>query len=221
MIKKILLFLIPLVIAAIVVLIYFKVNQKISNITIPNIPSVSFNDFIKFSRFSLDKAPSESLVGEITSLTGEVKYETRNATEAAIIKNPVKVQQGESLYTGSDGNVNLLFVKALEIAIFPNTSLSVIQTLPVNLVFVQKSGLVRYKKLANNTISIRALHLLIENKGEIEVSVDREKMLVNIKVLSGTADLAYNNVNNDTRTVTLEAGKSLIFNDGTRRVVLE
>ena len=211
----------PCVFAAIIVVIYFKLTQKISTITIPSLPSVSFSDLVKFSRFSLEKAPSQSLVGTISSMGGDVEYESRVATEAAKISSPVQVQQGESLTTGANGNLILTFDKGAEIDMSSDTAIGIVQTLPADLVFSQNVGIAEYKKLADLPVSIRSSHLLIENSGDLTVSIDKVKPVISVKVLSGSATVAYNDTNNDSRVMTVESGKTLTFNDSTRRGVIQ
>jgi hypothetical protein len=219
--KKIFLFLVPFLITLVAVVGYFKLTQKISKINIPNVPTVSFSDLVKFSRFSLEKAPSQSLVGTITSMSGEVEYESRIATEAAKINSPVQVQQGESLKTGLDGKLVLSFDKVAEIDISSDTLVGIVQTLPADMVFSQNSGTAEYKKLADTPVTIRSLHLLIENNGDVTVSIDKIKPIITVTVNSGTATFAYNNIDNISRVLTLESGKKLTFNDDTRRVVVK
>ena len=217
--KKVILFIIPLLIVVAAIVGYFKLTQKISTIKIPSLPSVTINDLIKYSRFSLQKAPTESLVGTITSMSGDVEYEPRTATVSAKINSPVTVQQGESLATGADGKLVLSFDKNAEIDFSPDTSIDIIQTLPADLVFAQKTGTAEYRKLAEIPVTIRSLHLLIENGGDVLVSIDKVRPIITVTVKSGTIEAAYNNINNDTRLVTVASGKRLTFNNSTRRVV--
>lgn len=221
MIKKILLFLIPLIVSSLSVFLYFKLTDKISKINLITIPSVSFSDLVKYSRFSLDKAPSSSLVGEVVSMVGEVMFQGRLATESAKLNSLQKIQQGEDLLTGNDGNIKLVFNEAVELNIFPDSSVGVIQTLPANLVFVQKKGSVNYKKTGDFPVSIRSYHLLIENEGEVKITVDDQIPTLTVNVLNGKAKLAYNNLNNETRYLEINSGQKIIFNDDTRKVVSE
>jgi hypothetical protein len=220
--KKVLLFLIPFLITLVVVVGYFKVTQKLSSIDIPSLPSVSFSDLVKLSRFSLEKAPSASLVGAITSMEGEVMHEERLATESAKISTPIPIQQGESLSTGVDGKVILTFEKATELTISSETKVGIIQTLPADLVFSQNTGSVEYIKLANIPVSVRSYHLLIKNDGDVTVSVDTDspKPIVTVVVNSGSATVAFNNKENISQVLTVEEGHTLSFNDGTRRVII-
>jgi hypothetical protein len=219
--KKILLFLIPFLMTASAVVVYFKITRKISSISIPNLPSVSFSDLVKLSRFSLEKAPSTSLVGTITLMEGEVGHEGRLATESAKINSPVPIQQGEGLSTGIDGKLILTFEKAVEIDMSGSTSIGIIQTLPADMVFSQKLGTVEYKKLTDIPVSIRSRHLLIENDGDITVTVDELKPIITVSINSGSATFAFNNKDNISNVLTVESGKTLTFNDDTRRMVTE
>lgn len=220
-IKNIILFLVPFLISTLVVIIYFKLTNKISTITLPQVPSISFSDLIKFSRFSLDKAPSNSLVGVITSMSGEVLYESRMATESAIITKSQEIQQGEGVTTGDGGKLTINLKDAVEINLEGNSGVNIIQTLPANLVFKQTLGSVYYKKLGIYTVSIRVGHLLIENKGEIKISFTKNSPITTVTVINGSATIAYNNLNNTSKVVNLEEGQNLQFNEGNRKVVLE
>lgn len=221
MIKKILLFTITMVISFTSVISYSFLTKRMSKVTLPQIPSISFSDLIKFSRFSLDRAPSNSLVGVITTMSGEVFYESRMATESAIITKSQDIQQGESVSTGDDGKLIINFKDAVEINLEDNSGVNIIQTLPANLVFKQTLGSVYYKKLGIYPVSIRVGHLLIENNGELKISFTKDSPITTVTIINGSAIVAYNNLNNTSKVVNLEAGQTLQFNEGSRKVVLE
>lgn len=221
MTKKIFLFLVPFIITTTAIVGYFKLTQKISNISIPNLPTVSFSDLVKFSRFSLEKAPSQSLVGKIISMSGDIEYEKRLATQSAKISSPIDIQQGESLSTGTDGKIILSFDKTVEVYILSDTTVNVIQTLPLDIVFNQTSGISQYKKLADIPVTIRSHHLLIENKGDITVSIDKIKPIISVTINSGSVTIAYNNLGNISKVLTVDEGKTIIFNDTTRKVTVK
>lgn len=221
MTKKIILFLIPFLITIIAIVGYFKLTQKISTIALPVIPNISFSDLVKVSRFSLDKAPSESLVGTISSMSGEIGYEARTATESAKINSPVSVQQGESLSTGSDGSLTLNFKDAANINIESDSGINIIQTLPADLVFQQTIGSVEYIKLWALPVSIRVGHLIVEDAGDIKISFTKDSPVTTLIVVNGNATVAYNNINDVSRVVNVKTGQTLKFNEGNRRVVLK
>lgn len=221
MIKKIILFLIPFLITSVLVVGYFKLTQKISSISLPSLPTVSFSDLVKLSRFSLDKAPSESLVGNIASITGEVGYESRIATESAKINSPVSVQQGESLTTGTDGALILNFKDAVDIKLDNNSGINVVQTLPADLVFQQTIGSVEYKKLGSVPVTIRVGRLIVENLGDVKILFTKDSPVTTIIVINGSVTVAYNNLYNISRVIDVETGQTLKFYESNRRVVLK
>ena len=200
---------------------YFKLTQKLSTISIPTLPSVSFSDLVKISRFSLEKAPSESLVGTISGINGDVEYESRTATESAKINSPVEVQQGESLSTGDNGKVILNFKDAADITIDSSSGVDIIQTLPADLVFRQIIGSVEYKKIGTYPVSIRVGHLIIENRGDIKISFTADSPVTTIVMISGTGTVAYNNLSNVSRVVNISTGQTLKFNESNRKVTIK
>ena len=219
--KKVLLFTIPFLLTTAVVVAYFKLTQKISTISIPNIPSVSFSDLVKFSRFSLDKAPSQSLVGNITSMDGEVRYESRTATESAKISAPVSVQQGEGLSTGDSGSFVLNFKDVADISVSSNSGINVVQSLPADLVFAQTLGSVEYKKIGDYPVTIRVGHLIVEDSGDIKISFTADSPITTIVVINGSTTVAYNNLYNVSKVVKVSTGQTLKFNEGNRKVVVQ
>lgn len=215
------LFFIPFVLVSVSVILYFKVSGKLSNYTFPELPEFSIQNVIKFSRYSLEKAPSESLVGVVTEMNGLVRYESREATTSAEIKDPPNIQQGDKLLTGENANLLLQFKNVAEIKMDPNSVIGIIQTLPPSLIFSQSAGDIFYKKLSNDHLSVRAMHLLVETDGEVKIVVDKANSIVKVVAIKGVPKIAYNNLNFDTRLFNLEEGKTLIFDDVSRSVVIE
>ena len=177
---------------------------------------------IKTSQFSLTKAPSRSLKGQITSYSGKIFYQSRVATQAAELTNiNLVVQQGEDYSTKADSSLSLLFPNHLQLDLSENTELKIIQTLPKTTVFSQLNGQVEYQTLGKNPVSVRTAFLLTELKGKIIISRDSENNLVTIEVKSGQATLAYNDLNYLSHTLNLNAGDSFVFNYDTRQGGLE
>jgi len=75
--------------------------------------------------------------------------------------------------------------------------------------------------LADIPVTIRSLHLLVENNGDITVTLDGAAPFVTVAVNSGSAIVAYNNINDVSRMWTVNAGQKLTFNDYYRRVVIK
>lgn len=218
--KYILIFLVPFILTTLGILMYFSFRGKLSGVKIPDIPNLPIADLIKLSRFSLEKPPSQSLVGSITKISGEVSYEPRLATESSALKEITQVRQGDLFETGGDGALTILFDSVAEIKMGAETSVNVIQTLPVNLVFSQTKGSVEYEKLGQLPISIKAGRMLVEQDGLIKVVFNEEDSEISVTVVAGSVIIAYNNLKNESQLIKVSAGRTFIFNNTQRRGIV-
>lgn len=167
--------------------------------------------------FSVEKAPSESLKAQIISITGDVLWESRVATQASKLTDAIFLQQGESVETSENGSMTVVMQNAFELTVSKNTKLSFIQTLPENIVFGQSKGKVTYAKINEDPLSVRSLHLLVVSEsGTMTVLVNEEDGIVSVSVSAGTAGVAFNDLENIATKVTLEKGQEYLFNDETR-----
>lgn len=173
------------------------------------------------SAFSLENAPSESLSGQITTMTGEVDWTDRIATEASKISSPVTIQQGEELSTGLKSSLALEFTNICSVKFSQSTDIQIIQTLPVNIVFAQISGTGEYIKTGSDPVSVRALNLLANINGDTVIAINQLKPVVTLTVKSGTVTAAYNDLKYISHEVTVSAGHTYTFNSGTRRGALK
>lgn len=212
--KDLLLFVITICVGLFLMVGYITFIKKSQVLPVPNLQTI-----FRSSSFSLEKAPSESLIGKITGMNGDVLWQSRTATDSSKLTSLIDIQQGESLTTNEKGSATVVFDKNLEIDIGEKSVVEFAQTLPANIVLVQSSGAVEYKKVGVVPVSIRVLHLLIEDGGDILISVDEQKPIATAMVISGSAIFSYNDINNVTSVTTVPAGKKLIFNDDTRQVV--
>jgi len=171
------------------------------------------------SDFSLENAPSKSLRGEITSMKGELKWQSRLATESAELLEPITVQQGEKVVTGEKSSMSIDF-GACNLDLFSGTELEIIQTLPENILFHQISGDVDYVKTGDYPISVRVDYLLIEANGDFSVSVNPDWPIVYVTMKSGSAVAAYNDLNFLSHEINITKGKTFTFNYDTRRGAL-
>lgn len=170
-----------------------------------------------FSVESIERPPEQSLKGKIISLSGEVGWQSRVATESAKIISPQPIQQGEMLQTGDDGNILVQFDEVGKLAIFPKTKIDFVQTLPLNFVTVQNTGSVKYQKMGLVPISVRALHLLIDqSEGEMEVNINKDEGLVIVDVIKGKVTAAYNDLDYLSHVSEVKQSESLLFNDQKR-----
>ncbi len=122
----------------------------------------------KEPRFSIEKAPKNSEVGTIQSMSGTIKWESRTAiaTEGAQITQPVPIQQGEELISGDDGSAVVSYQNGLTISLSPNSHISFVQMLPTNFVLNQLKGTIEYQKNNSTPLAIRSLHLLTQMDNE-------------------------------------------------------
>ncbi len=168
-------------------------------------------------RFNIANPPQESKIGTIMSMSGDIKWESRVATEPATIISPVPIKQGERLVTGDQGRLVVNFEDTGSLSVSPKSDVSFIQTLPADFVVNQTEGIVTYTQTGQTPISIRSYHSLIRLKnGSIEVGVDNKTSEVNLTNIKGEATAAFNDINNISTVVGLSGGKAYAFNDGQR-----
>lgn len=214
--KYLLLFLVILAVVGGGVYLY-KIKNKESAVIISPLAK---DDAPKTSAFSIENAPTESLRGKIATMSGEINWQGRIATEASKISSPMTIQQGEKLITKDVSTLSLVFADACSVEFSPDTEIEVVQTLPQNIVFSQANGTAEYIKTGSFPISVRAISLLVESDGDMTVSIDPEKPIITLDLKSGKATAAYNDLKYVSHEVTLIAGQTFTFNDGTRKGVL-
>lgn len=208
----------------IVFLIYFSLGfflifsfKKVSQI----LNSQQLKTPLPQSSFSLEVAPEKSLRGTIILLSGDVGWQSRMATEPAQIAKPMQVQQGEEIETKKTGQATVIFSNIARLAIHPKTTVNFIQTLPVNILIGQDSGIVKYSKLNDNSLNVRSLDLLINiNQGEIIVSVSEDQPYIVIDVETGSITAGYNDINYITRVISVSSGNRLVFRTDTKKASL-
>lgn len=202
--------------------VYWKYAQTSEVDLISPLPQATVAPQITESLFSLDQAPSQSLRGTITSLTGEVKFLGRTATEAALMASSGGViQQGENYFTGKESGFEFTFEPAYWVLMQELTEVDIIQTLPTAMVVSQVEGTAKYQTPADSAMTIRTAYLLTQLTGEATIERNSNKSTVTITVASGSATAAYNDLNYQSHTVKIEAGNEFQFNYGTRKAVLK
>src|SRR5579871_5704011 len=197
-----------------VALYIYLPKQNLITISIPRVTSVNT------THFSLEKAPTQSLVGTISSLSGQVLWQSRIANAESPIIASQQIQQGESVET-TDGTASIAFASALLAQIEKNTQVNIIQTLPADIVIQQTQGTTDYQRLGTIPVSIRGLDLLLSvERGEVTIVVDPLTSHVNVIVKSGKITAAYTNKQNQTNIKTISAGQQLLFNNNTKQLTL-
>ena len=214
MIKNIFLLIISIVLGILIIVLGFlwisPRNSQVLKIILPQ------------SLFSLENAPTDSLVGEVASMSGKVAWQSRIAPVAILINSPIKLQQGEEVDTYEDGNATLNFPQFAVITASSNTQIGFIQTLPEDFVVEQKQGLADYNKTGKNPVSIVALDLLINiDSGESTILVDNGNQNVTVTVNTGSVTVAFDNNENNTNVLSVKSGNEYIFNDNTKMGIVK
>ncbi len=146
----------------------------------------------ELTKFSLEEAPSDSIRGQITAMSGEIWRQDRIATEPARLTEPVAIQQGEILIASDDGHLSVSFAAAAAITLFPKTQVEIVQTLPLNLVFNQDKGLAQYQTSGSSPVTVRSLNLIVNVNGLLNIDTDEESGEIILSLKTGQAAVAYN-----------------------------
>lgn len=171
------------------------------------------------SQFSLDKAPKESVIGNITALQGDVSWQSRTATAAVSLYRPIQIQQGEMLATQQGGYVAVSFPSVADISLQPLSKLEIVQTLGSDAVFSQKQGEILYSKTGRTPVSVRSLNaLIVLDNGKMNVEIGKTESFITISVLNGAATLAYNEYDFKSNVITISEGKVAVFDSQTRTI---
>ncbi len=191
---------------------FFLINKK----TIQEVSKPKVKISNEASKFSLEKAPSITLHGDITLLTGDVKWQSRIATEASTITFKQQVQQGESLETGKTGKVSLAFPNML-FTLSPNSKLNIVQTLPTSIVLEQQTGEIMYQTTSSTLLGVRVSPLLIESQGgEFSITIDEDDGTVKVSVKDGFVTVAYNDSNTISTVEKIEKEQVMTFDPSSR-----
>lgn len=170
------------------------------------------------THFSLEQAPSDSIKGQITSMTGEIWWQSRTATEPAELKKAIEIQQGEILIASESGNLTVEFSPAATVSLFPETQIEIVQTLPLNLVFNQSKGVGQYKSAGVNQLTIRSLNLIVNlADGLLVVDTDEETGQIILGLKTGKAKVAYNSPEFDSKVWELEPGDVFSYDANERQ----
>lgn len=181
-----------------------------------NQQQLSYSNMPLTTKFSLDKAPSESLQGEVASISGKVNWLSRIAVKPVSIKSSRRIQQGEELSTSNNGHAIVRIQKDALITLSPNSHINFIQLLPINFVFAQDKGSISYQSdgQAVSVIS-HGLDTAI-SRGWAIIVVDPVDDTVTISVTRGFVTVGYEDEQNNSNVVTVNAGQQFNFDYTTK-----
>lgn len=206
---KTLIFFISSLLLGIAIMFTFKIGiRQTTKVISPNPKNFSF---------SLRNAPSETIKGKITSLTGDIGWQSRVATEPAKIKIPQDLQQGEGIVTEKNGKAVIQFGSYFASNLAANTSLEFIQTLPSQFVIKQNKGKAEYVKIDTTPLTIRSFGLLlnIDLDSDVVLTTNEKLGVVTAAVKKGTITASYYDSQNETTNIlTINEGYQYVFDDG-------
>ncbi len=185
-----------------------------------NQPVTLQNPLLPVTHFSLENAPSDSLKGKISSLSGNVAWESRTSAIANLISEPITIWQGEEVITQGNGNADVVFPNGINLHMFSSSDLSIIQTLPADIVFEQNQGTIEYQNFQGKLpLSINALDLLLNvNKGSVKILVDKDNSVVNVFVSSGSATAAFTDTDNNPKVQKIDKGSKATFDNNAKTI---
>jgi hypothetical protein len=165
----------------------------------------------------IDNPPKNSIKGELTTLEGEVKWQSRAATESAVITELQTIQQGELIETEEDGTAEVSFEDTITASLSKKSSLDFPQTLPDKFMVIQRSGEVLYTNSNNSALSVRsrALISLLKN-GSMKITIIEDEPVITIENIKGTIQIAYNDSDLESHVITLTEGEIFSFDTDER-----
>lgn len=170
------------------------------------------------TKFSLENAPSDSIKGQITGMTGDIWWQSRTATEPAQLTEAIAIQQGEVLIASEAGKLTASFNPALTLTLFPDTRVEIIQTLPLNLVFNQTMGIGQYQVSGSSIVTIRSFNLIVNlDGGLLVVDTDGETGEIILGLKTGKAKVGYNSPEFDSKVWELEPGDVFSYDSSERK----
>ncbi len=166
------------------------------------------------TKFSMATAPIESLKGNIASMSGTATWLSRTAENPVKLKSPRSIQQGEELGTSKNGNVAVVIQNAEAIILSPNSLVTFIQMLPINIVLEQTSGSVMYQNTGQSAMSVRTFNLITAiNRGSAEISMDQKTNAITVTVDKGLVTEGYLDANGNSNVINVNAGQQFVFDE--------
>ena len=173
--------------------------------------------------FLLAQSPPNAIKGELQQIIGDVSWQSRIATQASTVNQnniPLTIQQGETVETAEQSVAVLQFQNVLDTTLVENTTIDVIQTLPESFVFLQRQGSTLFQITGKYPVAVRSLHLLFQqhSNGAFRVTTNDNENTISVTVTKGEGEIAYNDLDFVSHTLTLSSNQTLYFDDATRTV---
>lgn len=168
----------------------------------------------KPTSFTLTPPPS-TLTGIITSIIGNAEKMGRDSTEYQEASPSARLLQGESITTKGYSQIVLEFSKTLNVTMESLAEIDLVNMLPDNLTFRQKSGRITYELTKDEfPLSVRVLQTLINiTSGESIIEIHGTTLV--LSVISGTLQTACIDLDNNTQELSLSEGQTRYLNQNT------
>lgn len=167
------------------------------------------------------KPPSESLTGSFVSLIGSVEKYSRTGTDFEKVTKEESLLSGELLATESRSSAEITFPDMATVTLGQNTEIALINVISSQFLLQQKAGNVIYETMSDKQISVRSLHtLFVIESGEAEISLNNNKKIISITMLSGKATFALSDLENKTEVWEIEEGQKAVIDDEDRSVTI-
>lgn len=174
--------------------------------------------------YSTDQAPSKTMRANIASMSGQVQWQSRTATQPAALAlvSPIQFQQGETIITPKKSSITLKFPNDSTAVLFPETHLYLFQTLPDNLVFNQSAGTVEYTNITSTALAVRSLSLLVQlNAATATISIEKNSPFITVHVKNGAVKAAFNDADQVSMVFDIPPGKTVEFNNDEKKAELQ
>ncbi|MBI4225737.1 hypothetical protein HY612_01355 [Candidatus Roizmanbacteria bacterium] len=212
--KDLVLFIISLVLGIGIVFGYSILKTQ----NIPQKPVISKKS--PASTFSIDTPPSKSLKGSIASRSGTLLWESRIASSPGKLEDTIQIQQGERLITEDKSSATVNFAQVGSFELSENSDLSLIQTLPVDLVVEQKKGKIKYTVNGTTPLSIKIRSALITKRsGIIDIALANDDPIITIATIQGTAQIGFNDLDYISQVFTLREGQIYEYDSDERTAI--
>lgn len=160
--------------------------------------------------------PTNSQIAQVIAVKNDVTKIPRNATTAATIKTGDEVLVGETVTTGENSETTLQLGSSLTSSVSANTVMTFLSTVPETILVKQDQGTAIYQNNGEQPFSLRILHFLIElQSGNMTVTTDEKEKIVTLLLNEGTAKVAWEDKDLNSKIYTLMVGQTVVLEDTT------
>jgi hypothetical protein len=161
--------------------------------------------------------PSQSKPGVLIRSAGEVLAMPREAADYQPATPGGTLIQGDAIATKQGtGTVSVEGVFAVTLS--EGTTVELVNLDPSRTMLRQTSGTASYILSPSVTVSVRALHALIELSGDGALAM--KDGMFTLALTSGTAKIALVDTDNTTHVYDLASGQKAVVDDGSRTVII-